>query len=226
MASNSRRWRRGVISAIAAVTVLSGIGTTVALAKPLTTQAQRGVDGFGMTKAFFNGKTVNFTYNLGYFCDKTVKSFSSTGCEVGIPYAHAPSHQHSPLIITVPLGFKIPTYAVDCPTGLTCIDHPGTIDLSPVEPALKGLFPTLTDAQLTDALKNYGVPGHDHFIGTLAKGKPQWWEVRVVVVTSAATYKTLQQKKSLAYVLKLLKDKDPSLVGTVKTNLFLYFAAS
>ena len=226
MGSQNVRWRRRAVAAIAAVTMLSGIGTTVALAKPLTSQAQRGVDGFGMTKAFYNGKTINFTYNLGYFCDKAVASAASTGCEVGLPYVHAPSPQHSPLIITVPLGFKIPTYAVDCPNLLTCIDHPGTIDLSPVEPALKGLFPTLTDAQLTAALKNYPVPGHDHFIGTLAKSKPQWWEVRVVVVTNPDTYRTIQQKKSLAFVLKLLKEKNKNMVGTVKTNLFLYFAAS
>lgn len=225
MASNNRRWRRGVISAVAAVTMLSGIGTTMALAAPITSKAQRGVDGFGMTKAFYNGKTIDFTYNLGYFCDKAVPSGASTGCEVGMPYVHAPSHQHSPLIITVPLGFKIATDAVDCPNLLTCIDHPGTIDLSPVEPALKGLFPSLTDAQLTAALKDYPVPGHDHFIGTLASSKPQWWEVRVVVVTNADTYRTIQQKKSLAFVLKLLKDKNPHVVGTVKTNLFLYFAA-
>ena len=226
MASKSVRWRTAVVSAVAAVMALSGIGITMASAKPLTTKAQRGVDGYGMTHAFFNGKTHDFTYNLGYFCDKAVASAATTGCEVGAAYVHAPSPQHSPLIITVPLGFGVSQRTIDCPNALTCIDHPGTIDLTRVEPALKGLYPKLTDAQLTAALKNIDVPGHDHFVGTLAKGKPQWWEVRVVVVTSAATYKTIQAKKSLAFVQSLLDRHDKHVIGQVKTNLFLYFAVS
>ena len=45
---------------------------------------------------------------------------------------------------------------------LVCVDHPGTVDLTRLEPALKGLYPNLTDAQLTTALRNFAVPGHDH----------------------------------------------------------------
>ena len=226
MGSQNTRWRRRAVAAIAAVTLLSGVGTSMALAKPLTTKAQRGVDGFGMTKAFYNGKTINFTYNLGYFCDKAVASAASTGCEAASRTSTLRLRSTRRSSSRCRSGSRSRTYAVDCPNLLTCIDHPGTIDLSPVEPALKGLFPTLTDAQLTAALKNYPVPGHDHFIGTLAKSKPQWWEVRVVVVTNPDTYRTIQQKKSLAFVLKLLKEKNKNMVGTVKTNLFLYFAAS
>jgi hypothetical protein len=222
MTSRSRRWRAAVVSAVAAVTMAAGV--TMALAAPLTNKAQRGVDGYGMTKAFLNGKTHDFTYNLGYFCDKAVAAFASTGCEAGATFLHAPSHQHSPLYITVPLGFPISQSKLDCPNALTCIDHPGTIDLTRVEPALKGLFPTLTDAQLTAALKDIDVPGHDHFIGTLNKGKPQWWEVKIVVVDSADTYRTLQQKKSLSYLQGLLNRHDKHLVGVVPTNLFLYFS--
>ncbi|MDX6242803.1 MAG: hypothetical protein QOE76_526 [Frankiales bacterium] len=222
MATRTRRWRAGVIAALAAVVAGSGVGMTIASAK--TSAAQRGVDGYGMTKAFYNGHSRDFTYNLGYFCDKSVSSTSTTGCEAGSRYVHAPSPQHSPLYITVPLGFPISQGALDCPNALTCIDHPGTIDLTRVEPALKALFPQLTDTQLTAALRNIDVPGHDHFIGTLAKGKPQWWEVRVVVVDDAATYRTLQAKKSLPYLQSLLNRHDKYVIGTVPTNLFLYFA--
>jgi hypothetical protein len=221
MATRSRRWRAGVVSAVAAVMAASG-GLTIASAR--TSAAQRGVDGFGMTKAFYNGRTHDFTYNLGYFCDKAVSSAASTGCEAGTRFVHAPSPQHSPVYITVPLGFPISQRRLDCPDALTCIDHPGTIDLTRVEPALKALFPGLTDAQLGAALKNIDVPGHDHFVSTLARGKPQWWEVRLVVVDNPGTYRTLQAKKSLPYLQSLLSRHDKHVIGTVPTNLFLYFS--
>jgi hypothetical protein len=225
MAQQSRRWRVAVISAVAAVTVAAGVGMTMAGDAVAKTSAnQRGVDGYGMTKSFLNGKTHDFTYNLGFFCDKTVPSAAATGCEAGTAFVHAPSPQHSPVYITVPLGFPISQSKLDCPNALTCIDHPGTIDLTRVEPALKALFPKDSDAQLTAALRNIDVPGHDHFINTLAKGKPQWWEVRIVVVDNAATYRTLQAKKSLPYLQSLLDRHDKYVIGVVPTNLFLYFA--
>jgi hypothetical protein len=225
MATKSGRWRVSVISAVAAVTLASGVGVTMAGGALATTSAsQRGVDGYGMTKAFYNGKTHDFTYNLGFFCDTTVPSAATTGCEAGATFVHPPSPQHSPIYITVPLGFAIPQRMLDCPNALTCIDHPGTIDLTRVEPALKALFPKDSDAQLTAALRNIDVPGHDHFIDTLAKGKPQWWEVRIVVVDNAATYRTLQAKKSLPYLQSLLNRHDKYVIGVVPTNLFLYFA--
>lgn len=216
-----------MVSAVTAVTVASGAGMALAghaSARPLTTQAQRGVDGFGMTKAFFDGQVHDFTYNLGYFCDKAVASAASTGCEAGATFLHAPSHQHSPLYITIPLGFPFSQSKVDCPNALTCIDHPGTIDLTRVEPALKALFPKVTDAQLKVALRNIDLPGHDHFVGTLNKGKPQWWEVKVVVVDNADTYRSLQARKSLPFLQSLLNRHDRHLVGVVPTNVFLYFS--
>ena len=35
---------------------------------------------------------------------------------------------------------------------LQCVDHPGTIDLTRLESALKPLYPKLTDQQLRDRL--------------------------------------------------------------------------
>ena len=77
---------------------------------------------------------------------------------------------------------------LECPAALVCVDHPGTIDLSRLEPALKPLYPQLTDTQLTAALKNFAVPGHDHFITTTNGGQPEWWDVQIVGVTSPSTY--------------------------------------
>ena len=73
----------------------------------------------------------------------------------------------------------------------------------------------MTDDQLKVALRNIDVPGHDHFVGTLAKGKPQWWEVKVVVVDNADTYRTLQAKKSLPFLQSLLNRHDKHVIGVV-----------
>ena len=37
-------------------------------------QPGMGINQFGMTKAFFNGGTVSFTYSKGYYCDPSVSS--------------------------------------------------------------------------------------------------------------------------------------------------------
>ena len=60
----------------------------------------------------------------------------------------APAKDYDPLYITVPLGFTRPMSMIQCPANLVCVDHPGTIDLTRLEPALKPLYPKLTDAQL------------------------------------------------------------------------------
>ena len=107
-----------------------------------------------MTHAYYKGIALNFDYTRGFFCDTTVAASASSKCEAGANWRTPPSPQHDPLYITVPLGFSVPMNMQDCPSGLICVDHPGTIDLTRLEPALKPLYPNLTDAQLTAALKN------------------------------------------------------------------------
>jgi hypothetical protein len=125
----------------------------------------------------------------------------------------------------VPLGFT-PKTSMDCPNGLVCVDHPATADLSRLEPALKALYPKLTDAQLTAALKNIAVPGHDHFIGDGNAGKAEWWDVRVIAVTNPSTYASIVKHKSLTYINALLKDKNKNVLGPIPSNIWLYFGVS
>ena len=139
--------------AAATVAVVAVTGVTAAAAQAAG-HAGRGVDEFGMTKAYLAGHALSFTYTKGFFCDTAVKAASATKCEVGAASVHAPSKQHDPLYITVPLGFT-PKTMLDCPNGLVCVDHPATADLSRLEPALKALYPKLTAAQLTAALKQH-----------------------------------------------------------------------
>lgn len=113
----------------------------------------------------------------------------------------------------------------DCPAGLVCVDHPGTIDLTRIETALKPLYPNLTDAQLTSALGNFAVPGHDHFITDLNNRQPEWWDVQIVGVTSPKTLQSIRSHRSFNYIQRLITKKDPTVVGPIPTNLFLFFAA-
>jgi hypothetical protein len=228
-----RRW--------AAVAVAIAVGLTVALAATSGAGAATGAanqksavaamamapghgeDDFGMTHAFFRGRGVSFTYAHGYFCDTSVTSQSSTKCEVGQAANKGPAKRFAPLFITVPLGFS-PKKMLDCPPGLTCVDHPMTVDMTRLEPALKPLYPQFTDAQLTDALKDFPTPAHDHFVTTKAEGHRIWWDVRVVGVTSPKVYKKIKSHKSYAYIKKLIRQKNANVVGPIPSNIFLFFA--
>jgi hypothetical protein len=216
------------IVAILATLVLAGsIGVAVAAGSASRTpsnamSAGRGINEFGLTKAFFKGHSTRFTYTRGFFCDRHVKSAASSKCEAGKKWKHAPSKQHDPLFITVPLGFDVKPMNMDCPSGLVCVDHPGTIDLSRLEPALKPLYPDLTAAQLTAALKNFATPGHQHFITDRNHGRPEWWDVRIVGVTDKAEYHKLNRHRSASYLLKQVRAGKTT--GVIPTNLFLFFA--
>ena len=186
----------------------------------------RGINEFGMTVANYDGVPLDFTYSKGFVCDTSVASSASSKCEAGATYNHLPpaANHQDPLYITVPLGFTEPMNMLQCPDAVVCVSHPGTIDLTRLEPALKPLYPNLTDAQLTEALKNFAVPGHDHFIDDTNHGRPEYWNVEVVGVTSPATYAAIQAHRSVSYIEHLIKAHDATVVGPIPTNLFLYFA--
>ncbi|MBU6496016.1 MAG: hypothetical protein KGR42_06350 [Acidobacteria bacterium] len=215
-----------VAAATLAVVLAGGVG--VAAASTMTpsngTSKGVGINQFGMTKAYFQGRTVNFTYTQGFYCDRHVASGATSGCEVGAPFKVAPASNYDPLYITVPLGFNVPMMSMDCPTGLVCVDHPGTIDLSRLESALKGLYPQLSAAQLTAALKNTAVPGHEHFITTQNGGKAEWWDVDVVGVTSLKEWNTINAHRSFNFLNSQVKKGLTT--GIIPTNLFLYFSVN
>ena len=190
------------------------------------TSIGHGIDEFGMTAAYYQHQTLDFTYTHGFYCDTSVASSASSGCEVGQSFNTPPSPQFDPLYITVPLGFSIPMNMQQCPPGLVCVDHPGTVDLTRLESALKPLYPGLTDAQLTMALANFAVPGHDHFITDTNNFQPEWWDVQVVGVTSPATYAAIVHSRSFDYIQQLINAKNPNVVGPIPSNLFLFFGVN
>lgn len=219
--------RKRTIAGIAALLLAASIGVATATtggspsSNAVTTG--RGIPEFGLTHAYFAGHTVNFRYTKGFFCDLTVSASSSSGCEVGARWKKAPSRSFDPLYVVVPLGSAAPApMSMDCPSGLVCVDHPGTLDMARIEPALKPLYPSLTNAQLTAALKNFPTPGHQHFITTLNGGAPEWWDVRVVGVTSKAEYNAILAHRSTRYLLRQVAAHKTTPV--ISTNLFLFFS--
>ena len=221
--------RARVFVASVAIVVAGGVGVAAASAATAptpsnATQKGVGINQFGMTKSFFNGRTVSFTYSQGFYCDKHVASVATSGCEAGANFVVPPAKSFDPLYITVPLGFNVPMASMECPAGLACVDHPGTIDLTRLEPDLKALYPQLTAAQLTNALRNSATPGHEHFISTLNGGKAEWWDVKVIGVTSLAEWNLINSHKSFTFLNQQVAKKLTTPV--IPTNLFLYFSVN
>ncbi len=226
----TRGARKAIVSFAVLAMTLTGAGVAVAAttaATPATTTMTmgHGVDEFGKTDGFLNGKGVDFTYSKGFYCDTSIPSMSATKCEAGEKATTPPAADFDPLYITVPLGFKVPMHMQDCPAMLQCVDHPGTIDLTRLESALKPLYPQLSDSELSAALADFQVPGHDHFITTKAGGKAEWWDVQIVGVTSAKTLASIRNHESAKYIQKLIAAKNKNVVGPIPTNLFLFFSA-
>ncbi|MGC2486330.1 MAG: hypothetical protein WA359_08815 [Acidimicrobiales bacterium] len=217
-----------MLAASVAIVVAGGAAVAAAAgtAAPASNAMQKGmgINEYGMTKAFFNGGTVSFTYSKGYYCDKSVSSAASSGCEAGANYKVPPAKNFDPLYITVPLGFTVSAMSMECPSALVCVDHPGTIDLSRLEPDLKALYPKLTAAQLTAALKNSATPGHEHFITTQDNGKAEWWDVKVIGVTSLKEWNAINAHKSFAFLNQQVTKKLTTAI--IPTNLFLYFSVN
>jgi hypothetical protein len=222
-----RSRRLGLFIAAAAVMIAGGVGIAVAstsTAPPSNAMSHgRGINEYGMTSAFYKGTRLRFVYTKGFFCDTHVRSTASSKCEAGANFAKPPARHFDPLFITVPLGFSEPMNMLECPDKLVCVDHPGTIDLRRLEPALKPLYPGVSRKQLLHVLSNYPVPGHDHFITDVNHWKPEWWDVKVIGVTSQKTYNAIRDHRSYAFIHYLLNHHNKQVVGPIPTNLFLYF---
>jgi hypothetical protein len=222
-----RTGRTRLISGMAALLVAGSIGVAVAASGPPPSNAMsvgHGVPEFGLTRANFRGHTVDFRYTKGFFCDTSIPAASTSGCEVGTKFNNAPARHFDPLFIAVPLGFTVAKAKMECPSGLVCVDHPGTMDLTRLESALKPLYPDLTDAQLRAALADYRTPGHQHFITTKAHGAREWWDVRIVGVTDKAEYHKITRHGSVKFLKQEVKAGRTT--GVIPTNAFLFFGVN
>lgn len=175
-----------------------------------------GCDHVGLTHGYYGGSTLNFLYSANYYCDTTVSAKSSTGCEAGAKYSKLPPSATSqdPLYILVPLGFSPP--GLQCATKGSCIDHPGTMDLSRLSSVLDPILHT-TPSQLDNA----PLAPHSHFITTRNNNLPEWWNVHIVGVTNQASFDKAVAAKNYA-TLQSMEGKN-GVTMPIPTNVFLYF---
>jgi hypothetical protein len=181
------------------------------------------------------GQDVQLLYTEQAFCDASVANPGAAPCEVGKPASTVPpgvgdstvptaansapgatggNTQIDPLYIPVPLGFT-PTYS-QCPSAISCIDHPMTVDLSNIAQYLPG-HPSPA------SLKSVPLPSHDHVIRTRNGDQPEWWNVEVVPVTSQAQLNAIQSSKDLSLTQEEPFNPSTNPGGAIDTNLDLWF---
>ncbi len=163
------------------------------------------------TPAWVDGKTVTIQYPQNFFCDKSVPSAATSGCEVGKAANVGPvgNADRSVLYVLVPL-FAGANPAPMCAVA-SCPNHPTTIDLSAISRAL-GTSP--------GAVANYALPAHSHILDGPAGG---WWKTEIVAVTNQAAWAKLAAGKSEAVMNALIADPTSGVVGPIPTNLYLFF---
>lgn len=212
--------RTTLATSIAAVAALSAALALAATAAPKAVSSRDP----GYTGAYYDGTAVKEVYSKPWYCDKTVSSEASSGCEQGAHAAIPPPGHYDREYAIVPIGFTPPdAMTMNCPEHTECVAHPATIDMRRVANALAMVMKT-TGPALSPTLGDAPVPGHNHYLTTVYGDKPEWWNVVIIGCTNPATYASIESHKSFAYINKLLAAGDPGLLNPTPTNLFLYFA--
>jgi hypothetical protein len=188
----------------------------------------------GQSHDWIQGQDVQALYSESFYCGTTGSTVhSATGCEAGANPTSVPpgvadtnpptptvtNSQIDPLYIPAPLYASPPVAYTQCPGVITCIDHPATIDLSLLAPALG-----VKDAS---TLNNVALPSHDHLLTTRNGDQPEWWNVIVIPVTSPQGLATVEKAKDYTAV-KALEGVTGSGIGVtgapeVPTNAYLWF---
>jgi hypothetical protein len=199
------RRRRPVTTALLAL-VAAVFAITLGMLTTGTADATSPGSGgtVGTTQGWYDGKTVTLQYEKNYYCDRSVSSAASSGCEVGADLSVPPRSGPIPVLyVAVPLFDPTENLNLQCPVAGSCVDHPSTIDLS-------RLF--------GDGTKNALLPAHSHVVGERAGG---WWDVEVVGITSQSAWDTLAAGKSLDTLHQL--QAAGTATGDIPTNLDLFF---
>ena len=193
------------LAAVLGSILAAGVALLVALAAP----AQAGHhsasgDAKGSTGGWYDGRDVTFFYPKSGFCDRSVPAGSDSGCIVGAEANRAPRPGKIPtLYVMVPLFPGVDPATLQCPTAGSCVNHPSTLDLSPVFGA---------------GAANTPLPPHSHVVDVRSGG---WWELEVVGVTTAEAWDELVAGKSLDTVREL--QAAGTATGDIPTNAFLFF---
>jgi hypothetical protein len=185
-------------------------------------------ENIGISHDWIDGQDVDALYTEPFYCDTTVASGASSGCEAGAAPTRVPpgvsdttpptltqtNTQIDPLYIPVPIYSSPPVAYTQCSAAVTCIDHPATIDLSRLASALGAPASSLT---------NVALPGHDHLLTTRNGDQPEWWNVIVIPVTTPAGLASVESSKSYAAVHALEGASGSGIGAEVDTNAYLWF---
>jgi hypothetical protein len=205
-----RRRRLGLAASVITGLVIASVSVgTAALASGSGSTVQPVSSA--VTPAWSNGQTVSIQYPQNFFCDTSVASSASSGCEVGTAANVGPvgNPNRSVLYVLVPL-FANPIPAPMCAQA-SCPNHPLNIDLSRIAEAL-GAMP--------DAVAEVPLPAHSHILDGNAGG---WWQVKIIAVTSEAGWSQLAAGKSQATMDALLATPNSGVLGPIASNLYLFF---
>jgi hypothetical protein len=205
-----RRRRLGLAASVITGLVIASVSVgTAALASGSGSTVQPVSSA--VTPAWSNGQTVSIQYPQNFFCDTSVASSASSGCEVGTAANVGPvgNPNRSVLYVLVPL-FANPIPAPMCAQA-SCPNHPLNIDLSRIAGAL-GAMP--------DAVAEVPLPAHSHILDGNAGG---WWQVKIIAVTSEAGWSQLAAGKSQATMDALLATPNSGVLGPIASNLYLFF---
>jgi len=164
------------------------------------------------TPAWSGGATVNIQYPQNFFCDTSVTSHASSGCEVGAAANVGPvgNPNRSVLYVLVPLFHGTPDPAPMCAQA-SCPNHPLNVDLTRIAGALGGNTGDFAEVPL---------PAHSHILDGNAGG---WWQVKIVAVKTQAAWATLAAGKSQMVMDQLLSDPTSGVAGPIPTNMYLFF---
>jgi hypothetical protein len=167
-------------------------------------------------KTGLNGGIVSLLYTQNYFCDLTVKSSASTGCEFGalsrrLPPGVASRRNTDPLYLMFPAGQladQWPTLQPECQHPGLCTDHPSRLDFSRV---------------LGRGSGNMLLPAHDHFETTRNGNRPEWHNLYAFMVSNRASWVKADASHDVRTLFKLAHTPNSGVRGPFPSNIFFFF---
>jgi len=165
----------------------------------------------GTTPGWLKGETVTFLYNKEFECFNPPSSDAESGCLLGEAAAKAPRGGNDPVLyVLTPLFAPARDLNLHCPTAGDCINHPGDIDVSPVQALLESVLGPIPSV--------IPLPAHSHVIDVQRGG---WWEIEVNGVLTQEAWDAIAREKTLAEVR--VQQALGTVTGDIDTNMFLFF---
>jgi hypothetical protein len=167
-------------------------------------------------KTGLNGHIVSLLYTQSYFCDLSVRSRASTGCEFGkrarrLPPGVASRRNTDPLYLMFPAGSLAGQGSAlkpECQHVGLCTDHPSRVDFSRV---------------LGRRARNMLLPIHDHFETTRNGNRPEWHNLYAFMVSNKASWLEADASHNVRTLFRLAHKKGAGVRGPFRSNIYFFF---